>query len=86
MAVEICTSNDLIVMPVFPHGASLKFPSEAGYILRYAGKAGEPSRQRRGFRSYLNGLVVFPTFFNLNMNFAMRSSEPQSAPGPVFAD
>ena len=33
------------------HGASLKFPSEAGYILRYAGKAGEPSRQRRGIDS-----------------------------------
>ena len=36
------------------------------------------------FRSYLNSLVVFPTFFN----FAIRSSwsEPQSAPGFVFAD
>ena len=33
------------------HGASLKFPSEAGYILRYAGKAGDPSRQRRGIDS-----------------------------------
>ena len=33
------------------HGASLKFPSEAGYILRYAGKAGESSRQRRGIDS-----------------------------------
>ena len=31
------------------------------------------------FRSYLNGLVVFPTFFNLGLNFAIRSSwsEPQ---------
>ena len=38
------------------------------------------------FRSYLNGLVVFPTFFNLNLNFALRSlwSEPQSAPGLFF--
>ena len=38
--------------------------------------------------SYLNGLVVFPTFFNLSLNFATRSSwsEPQSAPSLVFAD
>ena len=37
--------------------------------------------------SYLNGLVV-PTFFNLSLNLAIRSSwsEPQSAPGIVFAD
>ena len=36
----------------------------------------------------LNGLVIFPTFFNLSLNFAIRSSwsEPQSAPGLVFAD
>ena len=26
------------------------------------------------FRSYLNGLMAFPTFFNLSLNFAMRSS------------
>ena len=26
------------------------------------------------FRSYLNGLVVFHTFFSLNLNFAIRSS------------
>ena len=40
------------------------------------------------FRSYLNGLVVFPTFFNLCLNLAIRSSwsEPQSAPGLVFAN
>ena len=38
--------------------------------------------------SYLNGLVVFPTFFNLSLNLAIRSSwsEPQSAPSLVFAD
>ena len=38
--------------------------------------------------SYLSGLVVFPTFFNLSLNFAIKSlwSEPQSAPGFVFAD
>ena len=31
--------------------------------------------------SYLNGLVLFPTFFHSHLNFAMRSwwSEPQSA-------
>ena len=31
--------------------------------------------------------MVFPTFFNLSLNFAKRSrwSEPQSAPGLVFA-
>ena len=40
------------------------------------------------YRSYLNDLVFFPTFFNLSMNFAIRSSwsEPQSVPGLVFAD
>ena len=38
--------------------------------------------------TYLNGLVVFPTFFNLSLNFAIRSSwsEPQSTPNLVFAD
>ena len=37
--------------------------------------------------SYLNGLVDFPSFFNLSLNLAIRSSrsEPQSAPGPGFA-
>ena len=32
--------------------------------------------------------MVFPTFFNLSLNLAIRSSwsEPQSAPGLVFAD
>ena len=37
-------------------------------------------------RSYLNGLMVFPTFFNLSLNLAIRSSwsVPQSAPGHVF--
>ena len=40
------------------------------------------------FRSYLNGLVVFPTFYNLSLNLAIRSSwsEPQSAPRLVFAN
>ena len=39
------------------------------------------------FRSYLNGLVVFSTFFNFSLNLALRSSwfEAQSAPGLVFA-
>ena len=38
------------------------------------------------FRSYLNGLVLFHTFCNLNLNLAIRSSwsEPQSAPGLFF--
>ena len=46
-----------------------------------------PLCNHKGFdRSYLNGLVVFPTFFNLSLNLAIRSSwsEPQSAPGLVF--
>ena len=36
----------------------------------------------------MNGLVVFPIFFNLSLNLAIRcaSSEPQSAPSLVFAD
>ena len=38
--------------------------------------------------SHLNGLVVFPIFFNLSLNLAIRSSqsEPQSTPSLVFAD
>ena len=38
------------------------------------------------FHFPLNGLVVFPTFFSLSLNFAIRSSlsEPQYAPGLVF--
>ena len=40
------------------------------------------------FRSYLSCLMVFPTFFNLSLNLAIRSSwsEPQSVPSLVFAD
>ena len=40
------------------------------------------------FRSYLNGLVIFPAFFSISLNLAIRSSwsEPQSAPCLVFAD
>ena len=40
------------------------------------------------YGSYLNCLVVFPIFFNLNLNCAIRSSwsETQSAPSLVFAD
>ena len=36
----------------------------------------------------LNGLVVFPTFFNLSLNYLIRSwrFEPQSAPSLVFID
>ena len=49
-----------------------------------------PLYNRKGFDLHHNwmGLVVFPTFFNLSLNFATRSSwsEPQSAPGLVFAD
>ena len=35
----------------------------------------------------LNGLVIFPTFCNLNLNLAIRSSwsEPQSAPSLFFS-
>ena len=40
------------------------------------------------FHFHFNGPVAFPTFFNLSLNFAIRSSwsEPQSASGLVFAD
>ena len=40
------------------------------------------------FKPYLAGLLFSPVFFTLNLNFVMRSwwSEPQSAPGLVFAD
>ena len=44
--------------------------------------------ERISFSSYLNGLVVFPTFFSLPLNLAISSScsKPQSTPGLVFAD
>ena len=40
------------------------------------------------FKSYLNGLVVFPIFFNFSLYLAIRRSwyEPHSAPSLVFAD
>ena len=43
--------------------------------------------ERIWFRSYLNGLVIFLTFFNISLNFALRSSwfEPQSVQGPLYA-
>ena len=46
------------------------------------------NHKRFGFGHYLNGLVVFPVFFPLSLNFATRSSwsEPQSAPGLIYAD
>ena len=39
------------------------------------------------FRSCLNGLLAFPIFFNLSLNFVIRSlwAEPQLAPSIVFA-
>ena len=36
------------------------------------------------FRSYLNGLVVFLTFFNLSLNFAIRSSWLSHSQLPVL--
>ena len=47
-----------------------------------------PLYNQKGFYSYLNGLVVFPTFLNLSLSFAIRSSwfESQSASSLVFAD
>ena len=50
-----------------------------------------PLYSRKGFdlgHSWMNGLVVFPTFFNLSLNLTIRSSwsEPQSASGLVFVD
>ena len=50
-----------------------------------------PLYNHKGFDSNhrdLNDLVVFPTFFNLSLSLAIRSSwsVPQSAPSLVFAD
>ena len=47
-----------------------------------------PLYSRILFSSYLNGLVVFSTLFNLSLNLVTRGSwsEPQSAPSLVFAD
>ena len=44
--------------------------------------------QLSNFHFNLNGLVVVPTFFNLSLKLAIRSSwsEPQSSPSLVFAD
>ena len=40
------------------------------------------------FTSWATRVVVFHTFFNFSLNFAVRNSwsEPQSSPGFVFAD
>ena len=48
----------------------------------------ESDRTERLNWTELNGPVVFPTFFNLSLNLAIRCSwsEPKSAPGLVFAD
>ena len=47
-----------------------------------------PLYNHKGFKSYLNGLVVFPTFFNFSLNLAIKSSwsEPQSALGLVLSE
>ena len=48
-----------------------------------------PLYNRKGFDLGLNnGLMVFPTFFNLSLNLAIRCSwsKPQSTLGLVFAD
>ena len=49
-----------------------------------------PQYSHKGYdyHSYMNDLVVFPTFLNLSLNYTKRSSwsEPQSAPGFVLAD
>ena len=47
-----------------------------------------PLYDHKGFKSYLNDLMVFPTFFSFSLNFAVRISwsEPWSPPGVVFAD
>ena len=47
-----------------------------------------PLYDHKGFDLGHTWIVVFPTFFNLSLNLAIRSSwsEPQSAPGLVFAD
>ena len=36
------------------------------------------------FRSYLNGLVVFPTFFNFSLNLAIRSSLSEGLVRPFY--
>ena len=33
-----------------------------------------PLYNHKGFKSHLNGLVIFPTFFNLSLNLAIRNS------------
>ena len=47
-----------------------------------------PLYNHNGFKSYLNGLVVFPTFLQFKSEFGNTEFiiEPQSAPSPVFAD
>ena len=47
-----------------------------------------PYYHKRFDLGHMNGLVVFPTFFSLSLNFVIKSSwsEPQSAPSLVFAD
>ena len=43
-------------------------------IAKFRLKLKKVGKTTRPFRSYLNGLVVFPTFFNFSLNLAIRSS------------
>ena len=56
--------------------------------LQSTGRKKSDTTERLHFHFHLNGLVVFSTFFNFSLNFAIRSSwsELQSAPVLVFAD
>ena len=60
----------------------------AAWVCKWKWDRAELILEGISFRSYLNGLVVFPTFYNLSLNFSIRSllSEPQSAPSLVFTD
>ena len=59
--------------------ASFDFPSYLGFIKKKKKKRQSIHKKRQSILgssqfTYLNGLVVFPTLFNLSLNLAIRSS------------
>ena len=69
-------------IPVFLPGKSHGQRSLAGYSPW--GRKESDTTKRLHFTSYLNGLVVFPTFFNLSLNLAIRSSWMSHSQLPVL--
>ena len=74
--------------PVFLPGESHGWRGLVGYSLwgcKYMNKTKQITHTHTHTHTHLNGLVVFPTFFNLSLNLAIKSSwsEPQFRPTEI---